>query len=169
MRASGTLRRHFVHWLLLLALAASSFCAQAFPSIEIHGTEYPSTCQSTQWAELEALLHELADGRQPLQLIDLVRTYLCGSGTQADKRLQRRVARFVDVVSEESGIIGQTSSRTPRAEVTALAGQAWDASAQADEGYVWVSYAENEACATSVGFLFRQTDWTLQAMNGACD
>lgn len=152
-----------------LALVALVATAAEYPSIGIHGQDYPSACGTAEWADLEGALRTLATGRRPQQLVDLVRTYLCDEGPQADQRLQRRVAPYVRVTSEETGIIGQSHSRMERASVQALGGRAWGAGVEAQEGQVWVSFAPNEACATSTGFRHGRQGWTLYALNEACD
>lgn len=150
----------------LVALVAT---AAEFPSIQIHGQDYPSACGTTEWDDLEGVLRTQAEGRRPQELVTLVRTYLCGKGPQADQRLQRRVAPSVRVTREETGTIGPSHSRLQRASVVALAGRAWDASVDAEDGDVWVSFAENEACITSVGVRYHRSGWLIRAMKGACD
>lgn len=152
-----------------LGLVALVATAADFPSIGIHGQDYPSACGAAEWADLEGALRTQAEGRRPQQLVDLVRTYLCDEGPQADQRLQRRVAQYVRVISEETGIIGQSHSRIERASVRALGGRAWSAGVEAEEGRVWVSFAPNEACATSTGFRHGRQGWMLYALNEACD
>lgn len=167
MMGAGTMWRRM--GLVTLGLAALVATAADFPSIEIHGQDYPSACGTAGWAELEGALRTRAEGRRPQQLVDLVRTYLCDEGPQADQRLQRWVARYVRVTSEETGIVGQSHSRMERASVQALGGRAWSAGVEAEDGQVWVSFAPNEACARSTGFRHGRRGWTLYALSEACD
>lgn len=160
-----------MRWTLRIAMALVPCVthANSFPSIEIHGQRHESACNVPPWNLVQASLEEAAAGRSPKDLSLLVRTWLCGNGTQADATVRKSAKAKIPVVSEQTGIVGKERRHVDRSSLSALGGKAWEASVDAEGGRITVSYSPNEACAASGTFAYTRGKWLLVAIGESCD
>lgn len=157
--------------ILLLSCAAAS--AQEVPQdLEAYGEVYPAACKASERKALKSSLEALkeADTQKLWQAID---TLLCAPATPANERLVKQMlASRVETLDEDTGSEPTVRRRPPTNELAQelmAKGQAWRATIELhDEGLV-LQYAPNEACISSVTFVYRGKKWWIFQTGSACD
>lgn len=157
----------------ILLLASAVATAQEIPEdMEAHGEVYPATCKASERKLLKASLEALKepDTQKLWQAID---TVLCAPGTAANERLVKQMlASRIKTTDEETGSEPSLGSRPATLELARklmAKGQAWRANIQSQYEGLELQYAPNEACISSVTFVYRGKKWWISQTGSACD
>lgn len=139
---------------IALAITASTGVAAPYPALVIHDVIYESACVDSNWKETQAFLVSASNGKNPIDLLNLVKTWICESGARADEAVRRRAAANIRLTFEQTGIMGQQHSDLSPSSVHALGGNAWGVVVESEISKVKISCFPNEACAASGTFAY---------------
>jgi len=176
---------HWITWLgipekiLLVILLVASVCASAtelnnqYPRLHMDETDYENACHPSELERLRLEVLELAAGRAPEDVWQLISTLLCTSLNNAkiERMLKAHLPKKIRFDFYGTGDSAKTVKLiTPNVLDLMVKRKAWNARI---DGYgradMHLSYWSDEACMGGLDFQFNGQSWLIVGTGGACD
>lgn len=144
------------------------FSAAAANELRIGESTYQPSCSNSEWIEIDERLHVAAFDRFPDQLVELIKTYVCDGGPEAEHVLQRYLPERVRQVISGTGdtdIFEFVLAKT----IFPKEGKAWGLEVHDKGSDIAITFFVDEACAHETVFRPYGKSWLLVQVTDACD